>query len=184
VFRTKYPKMERKLKRQQRTVGGILQIELEDGYHTYARILPANIAFYDCRTKENLSTDSIVQSPLLFLIFAYDYIITQGYWHKIGKVLPIEPYLLKLDTKPKYRENIVSGKFYVIVNGKDTEMKKEDIMGWESFTIWDYKNVENRLNDYYAGRFNQEAYDNLNGRQTSGMLERAKLLQEKHKNAS
>ena len=35
------------MKRQQRTVGAIVQVPLENGYHTYARILKTRLAFYD-----------------------------------------------------------------------------------------------------------------------------------------
>jgi hypothetical protein len=43
-------------KKQQRTLGAIILIPLEDGFHTYGRILQgASYVFYDCRTKEDIT---------------------------------------------------------------------------------------------------------------------------------
>ncbi len=47
--------MERKFKKQQRTIGAIVEIPLNDGYKTYARILDEYFAFYNIYTKEQPS---------------------------------------------------------------------------------------------------------------------------------
>ena len=56
-------------KRQQRTIGSIIKIDLGNGFHSYGRILPDSaFAFYDCKTKENISDlQRIVSSPILFI---------------------------------------------------------------------------------------------------------------------
>lgn len=41
-------------KRQTRTLGSIVKIPLENGFHTYARVLGVELAFYDLRTKEEI----------------------------------------------------------------------------------------------------------------------------------
>ncbi len=69
---------------------------IEDGYHTYGRILDYGVAFYDARTKEDLLPDEIVKTKVLFRTGVYNDVITRGYCPKIGKILPIEPELLKL----------------------------------------------------------------------------------------
>ncbi len=51
--------MERKLKRQRKTVGAIVKIPLENGYHSYARILELGTAFYDVNTKEELQINEL-----------------------------------------------------------------------------------------------------------------------------
>jgi hypothetical protein len=78
-------------KKQQRTLGAIILIPLEDGFHTYGRILQgASYVFYDCRTKEDITDlNFIISSPVLFITAVYDNVIISGQWAKIGK-LPLE----------------------------------------------------------------------------------------------
>ncbi len=169
---------DRKLKRQQRTVGSIVKIPLENGYHTYARVLDCNLAFYDCRTKEDLLPDVIVKSPVLFVVSVFSDIITQGYWLKVGKVLPIESHLIELENQPVYTEDFITGAYTIYHQGKQIPATLQDVIGLESFTVWDYRSIEERINDHYAGRFNQDVYDGLNGRQTTGMIESCIKIQQ------
>lgn len=71
--------MERLIKRQQRTIGSIVKIPLENGFHTYARILKSRIAFYDLRTTETKNERNINAAIDLFGdialgLFAYYYL--------------------------------------------------------------------------------------------------------------
>jgi len=163
--------MEKVLKRQQRTVGAIIKVPLEGGYHTYGRILESKIAFYNCRTKDEMDIDKILKSDVLFVIVVYNDFINNGSWLKVGKHLPIENYLIELDNSYSYREDYFTGKYFLFIDGKDVEVNKEQIIDMESWTIWGPALVEKRINDYYANRFNQDSYDSLNGRQTTGLKE-------------
>jgi len=164
--------MEKTLKRQQRTVGAIVKVPLEDDYHTYARILESQLAFYDCKTKTELTIDNILKTKVLFIVAVFDDVITRGIWTKISKaILPIEPHLLKLQDAPLYTEDINTGEYTIYYNTTIRKATKEEIIGLESFTVWDWETIEQRLNDYYANRFNQDSYDSLNGRQTTGIKE-------------
>jgi len=163
--------MEKTLKRQQRTVGAIVKIELEDGYHTYARILEVQMAFYDCRTKEELTTDIILKSAVLFVVCVYDDIITRGIWAKVSKaILPIESHIIELSKRPKYHQDFLNGKRFIFENGKEKEITQEQAIGMEGLTIWDDLSIENRLNDFYANRFNYYVYHALNGNVKEGFL--------------
>jgi len=161
--------MEKVLKRQQRTVGAIVKIELEDGYHTYARILEVQLAFYDCRTKEELTTDIILKSAVLFVVCVYDDIITRGIWAKVSKaILPIESHIIELSNRQIYRQDVFTNKYYIIENGKDKEITKDEAIGLEPFVIWGHKSVEERLNDHFANRFNFFTYHSLNANLNEG----------------
>jgi len=162
--------MERKLKRQQRTVGAIVKIPLENGYHTYARILESKLAFYDSKTDKDLDVSEIIKKTVLFAVWVYDDIIIQGYWLKIGKKMPLEQHLIDLETQPVYTEDVFTGKYTIHCADKKRPATKVEIIGMESFTIWERKSIEERLNDYYAKRFNQNVYNVLNGRQMSGLF--------------
>ena len=61
--------MERTFKKQQRTVGSIVKIPLENGFHGYGRILENDIAFYDFRTKEDLNPQEIIEKSILFVFY-------------------------------------------------------------------------------------------------------------------
>ena len=159
------------MKRQQRTIGSIVKVPLEEGYHTYARILETRLAFYDARTKEELDVETIVDKAVLFIVIVENYPINQGIWLKVGQKLPLEENLTTL--KPLYIEDYFSGKHYIVKGTERAEVSKEEIGGLESFTHWNCEGIEKRLNDHYANRKNEFVADMKEGRQTSGMVARA-----------
>jgi len=160
--------MERQLKRQQRTVGAIVKIPLEDGYHTYGRILDYGVAFYDARTKEELPPAEIVKKKVLFITEVYDSVITKGFWLKTGNILPIEPELLK--PRPYYTEDTIADRIIIHFDGKRTIASREEVRNIECAAVWDYAALEKRLNDYYKGRRNAEVELMRIGRPLSGIL--------------
>ncbi len=161
------------MKRQQRTVGAIVEIPLENGFHGYARILKTRLAFYDVHTKKDLLPEEIIKKPILFISVVYDFAITKGFWLKIGKKLPLEEHLQQ--NQPLYTEDFLTGKYLIYENGKQLVATKEQIKGLESYTVWSPEGIEKRLNDYYANRKNEFVEDMKSGVQISGMFERALL---------
>ena len=158
--------MERKLKRQQRKVGSIVKIPLEGGYHTYGRVLKSGVAFYDARTKEELKAEEIINRKILFRTGIYDSVITQGYWLKIGKPIPLEAELLK--PQIWYTEDLLADRVIIYKDGKQIPATRDEVRNIESATIWDYASLEERLNDYYAGRKNKDVEFMQMGRPVSG----------------
>jgi len=127
---------------------------LENGFHTYARILKNDFAFYDSRTNKELTLEEIVKKPVLFILTVHDSAVTKGYWVKIGKILPIEPHLL-IDI-PVFTQNILNPlHFTIYFNGKTQPATQEECKGMEYFMIWTHTDVEKRLNDYYSDRKNE-----------------------------
>ncbi len=163
--------MKHQFKKQQRTIGAIVKIPLENGYHTYARILKSRLAFYDSRTSENLMPKEIIKKTILFVAVVYDYAITKGYWLKAGKKIPLEDHLKQ--NKPMYTEDVLTGKYLIYENGKHREAAKEEIKGLESYVVWTHEGIEKRINDHYANRKNVFVEDMKAGKQISGMIERA-----------
>jgi len=146
--------MERELKRQQRTIGAIVEIPLENGFKTYARILDPFMAFYDVYTKEQPSIDEIISKPVLFFSTVYDYVITKGYWLKIGKKLPLEDKLNNVP--PFYTQDILSPNNYTIYkNGKGIPATKEECKGLEYLAVWKHLSMEERLNDHFNNLKNE-----------------------------
>jgi len=147
--------MERPTKRQQRTVGAIVKVPLEDGYHTYARILADTFAFYDARTKTDIADlKEIISKPILFITAVYDYAINQGLWLKIGK-LPLEE---KLNLQPEFfiQDAIHHDRFSILESDGITTRPAtwDECKGLERASVWQPELIEERLNDYYAERSN------------------------------
>ena len=144
----------RKLKRQQRTVGSIVKIPLENGFWTYARVLEIKMAFYDAKTSQDLDISEIVEKPILFFATVYDSAITKGFWEKIGKKLPLEAHLL--DLPPTYSQDILNPtKFEIHFDNYSRPATQEECLGLEVDSIWTYEGIEERLNDHYANRENE-----------------------------
>ena len=66
------------MKKQQRTVGSILEVDLCDGTFVYAQILEkASFAFFDYRVKSRLSNfDILTTKGILFILSVYKNAVT------------------------------------------------------------------------------------------------------------
>ena len=146
--------MERKYKRQQRTVGSIVEIPLEDGFHSYGHILETQIAFYNIHTKDKIELGEIITFPVLFITTVYDYAITKGYWLKVGKKVSLDNALVH--TLPRYNQDMLNPQNYTLVyDDKQVSATKEECIGLEYWSVWQPEKIEERLNDYFAGRKNK-----------------------------
>lgn len=145
--------MEKK-KQQRRTVGAVVKIPLENGFHTYARILTDDFAFYNIHTKDDLPITDVIKLPVLFFAAVYDDVIIQGHWEKVSKALTIEAHLK--DKPPVYIQDRLNPTNYTIYkNGEGIPATKKDCVNLEILMIWEKEEIEERLNDHFAGRKNQ-----------------------------
>lgn len=140
-------------KKQKRTIGAIVKVPLENGYHTYARILKYDFAFYDFRTKEEVTDlQKIISAPILFITTVNDYSVTRGLWLKIGTI-PLEEKLLILP--PQFVQNPLNPEqFFIVENGIRRPATKDECQGLERSAVWTPEGIQDRLNDHYAGRKN------------------------------
>jgi len=143
------------MKRQRRTIGSILEIDLGNGYFNYAQIINDDILFFDVYVKEKLdditSLDS--KSPLFFL-GVYDDIVTKGRWKIVGK-LPIKDAYKNVPLK--FIQDAIDKSRIDIYNPNTGEIKKgtkKQAEGLECAAVWEAEHVESRLRDHYAGREN------------------------------
>lgn len=76
------------MKRQQETVGSIVQIHVNDEFYVYAQILPHGLlAFFDYKSDTELSDLNVLKNAkVLFITAVYKYVITKGIWLKVGKI--------------------------------------------------------------------------------------------------
>lgn len=155
-------------KRQRRTVGAIVRIPLENEHHTYARILEHGLAFYDSRTKTDLPINEIVEKPVLFVTEVYDDAITDNHWQIIGKKKTIENSIVEHLKKPVYTEDVIAGNCTIFYSdGSQKTVAHHEVKGLELVAVWQYDNIEKRLNDFYAGRKNTFVEAMKNGKPIS-----------------
>lgn len=142
-----------KAKKPKRNVGDVVKIQLQDGYVSYAIVLPhALIAFFDYHGQDCLDVAQAAQLPVLFRLLVMDYAVISGRWPIVGHVDP-SPDLL---TEPSFfKQDPISKKFFLYVGGRDFPASREDIEGLERAAVWDPEHVEERLIDHYAGRANK-----------------------------
>jgi hypothetical protein len=140
-------------KRQQRTIGSILEINIDNEYFIYSQILKGSeFAFFDYRCKEPITDFSILQTTsVLFILGVYDYVVTKGEWLKVGKLDIRED----LKTLPM---NFIQDEFnpqkfelYDPNTGEIRPCKREDCEGLERTAVWAANHVEGRIRDYYNG---------------------------------
>ena len=79
------------MKRQQETVGSIVQIHINDEFYVYAQILPHGLlAFFDYKSDTELSDLNVLKNAkVLFITAVYKYVITKGkeYGSKLARSL-------------------------------------------------------------------------------------------------
>jgi len=141
-------------KRQIRNLGDIVKIDLEDGFHAYARVLEeAMFAFYDCRTKEDLGIEQVAAAPVLFQIAVMDHAVKRGRWPVVGH-LPLDSKLAA--PPPRFIQDVNRpDSFSIYQHGIIHPATKEECRGLERAAVWDPTHVEDRLRDHYAGRKNK-----------------------------
>lgn len=163
------------VKRQKRTVGAIVKIPLQKGYHTYGRILKSGMAFYDLKSKKEDELQFIVSHPILFVTGVSHSAVTKGLWRKVG-VLPLEENLMKFF--PQYIQDPINQNHFRILlgNGTEKEATLEECIGLERFASWTADGIEKRLNDYFFGT-------NSFGEKTIPFPERTNILFTKQKTA-
>jgi hypothetical protein len=151
-------------KRQLRTVGAIVRIELGNGNHSYARILDkAFFAFYDLKVNHEITDlEHIISRPILFIIAAYDDIITKGRWIKIGAITLEE----NLHTLPmQFIKDAIDPTKFRLHNPNTGDMisaTKDDCKGLELAAVWEAEEIEERLNDHFEGRTNRLVEEDKN----------------------
>ena len=144
--------LENKPKRQKITIGSVLEIPIDGKYYVYAQILPhSECVFFNFKSKSPLVDYRVLNdTPILFVLGVYNYVITKGLWKKVGK-LPIRE---ELNTLPlAYMYDRFTNKFCLYNNntGEITPSTKEAVRGLERAAVWGENHVVDRIRDYYNG---------------------------------
>lgn len=142
------------MRRQRRTIGAVIEIDLKDGFYSYGRVLDyASFGIYDIHTNKKIdSLVQIVKSPLLFIIAAYNDVVTKGRWIKIG-TLPL-PDSLQILPMQFIQDGLDPSKFrlYNPNTGVMLPAIKSECKGLERAAVWEAGHVEDRIRDHFANR--------------------------------
>jgi hypothetical protein len=130
--------------------GTIYQINLDDGYHTYARELQLPFAaFYDIKTSESLSVEAIVTYPVLFVVSVLESAFLV--WKKIGFV-PLEEGEIIIPERFMQDIGHTSTIELVDKDGNKRPATLEMIQGIERVAVWGDDALQMRLEDHFANR--------------------------------
>lgn len=144
-----------KNKRVRRKLGDLVVIPLGEGMNSFARvIMEPLIAFYNLRTSDIPSPETIIESPVAFAICVMNRAVTHGIWPVVGHV-PLSEELL---VEPLFfKEDPISGSLSTYRDSSAEEIPTtwEQCKHLECAAVWDPEHVVDRLNDYFAGRPNK-----------------------------
>jgi|HubBroStandDraft_2_1064218.scaffolds.fasta_scaffold303338_1 hypothetical protein len=142
-----------KRKLVKRTIGDVVRIELGDGTHTYARVLPeASFAIYDAQTTEDLPIMKTVERPVLFYVAVMNRAVKEERWSVVGHKT-LEDWL---QAPPRFIQDALNKKkFEIYQHGKIRPATRQECLGLERTAVWEPEHVEDRIRDFYAGRPNK-----------------------------
>ena len=136
------------MKRQQRMIGAVLRVPLENDMHTYAVTLPeADFAFFDARSSAPIADlGALLDLPILFTVAVHKSAWSQGRWLKMGKIAPPQNLLAP---RPMFIQKIIG--FQIYLGGTITASTREECEGLDRCEVWEPHHVEDRLNAHYKG---------------------------------
>ena len=133
---------------QKYSVGGVLKIPLGDDWHTYGQMTgDAEIAFFDAKTKNDLTVEEIVTRPVLFRFAVDSYAVTKFVWLKIGKTLLSDE--LAVPQKMYIQDAIRPDEFRIYCAGEIRPATREECEGLECCAVWSPEQAVDRINDFY-----------------------------------
>lgn len=144
------------MKRQQITEGAFLEIPLLNGQFSYGRILKLGyVSIYEIVSDTQVhDINYLSKLPVWFIVSVYRYVITQGYWLKIGK-LPLEDFL-KILPLTYIQDRLCLNRFelYNRDTGEITKATQQECKGLEVCAVYDRNDVALRILDRYYKRPN------------------------------
>lgn len=141
--------------KQQRTVGSVLKVKLENGKFTYAQILKPVLVFFDFIVETELEDlNQLLNAKVLFYASVYDDVITKGRWRKVGKI-PIRDEFLTVPLQ--FIQDAIDPKNFRLYDpnsGEIVKARKSECEGLERAAVWEAYHIEERTLDHYARRKN------------------------------
>src|SRR5258706_9249993 len=138
--------------RQQRKVGMIVRIPVDDTCDAFAQVLSVpEIAVLDLfRPRGELPSDAELMAAMkLFRVWVMKRALTSGRWQKVTTA-PLRPAFL--EPVSRFKRDPISGEYFLYFNGVDHPAQPRDCIGLEPATVWSAEHIEARLRDHLRGR--------------------------------
>ncbi|TQF67821.1 hypothetical protein [Pseudoalteromonas luteoviolacea] len=143
------------MKRQRRTVGSILQVQLAESVFCYAQILDKQFVFFDYKSNKELldsELDCLEKAAPLFYLSVYKDVVTKSRWLIKGKLA------LRQEFHSVPMQFIQDGELFELYNpntGEITPATYEECKCLEYAATWEASHVEDRLRDHFNGVSNK-----------------------------
>jgi len=136
-------------KRQQRTIGAIVSVPIEN-YTIHAQILAdTDIVFFDTRNKVDPNLAVILSSNVLFRVAGNSDAILDGRWLKVGKAEISQEHLKPVS---RFIQNALSPeKFEIYTGGNIRSCSKDECKNLDRCAVWAVNHIEDRIRDHYNG---------------------------------
>lgn len=123
--------------------GAKLEVPLKSGIVVPAMMLNfPEIAFFDPD-----KTDKV-----LFRLWVHKSAWTQGRWKKVGN--SSVPHELESQV-PRFKQDPISGALTIYLDEVESNASAQDCEGLERAAVWEASHVEDRLEDFFAGKPNK-----------------------------
>ena len=138
--------------RQQRKVGMVVRIPVDERYDGFAQILKApEIAVLNIFRPRHVSPSNLEleTAPSLFRVWVMNRALTSGRWRKVG----ITSMRREFDEPTsRFKRYPITGKLSLYFNGVDHPAQPIECAGLEPAAVWSAEHIEQRLQDYLRGR--------------------------------
>lgn len=142
----------RKMAKQQRKVGMIVRIPVNEEVETFGQVLrPPEIAVFNLfrRRGADPSPHELKTAPTLFRVWVMNKAITSGGWRRIG-MASLRPEFER--TVPRYKRDAITGEMSIYIDGVERPASPAECRGLEPAAVWSAEHVEARLRDHVGGR--------------------------------
>lgn len=139
--------------------GDFVALPLPSGGYGYGRILEKLVAFYNLKSDEVASVETITASDVSFTTAVHVSAPSKGRWLIVG-ARPLE--LQFREPKKFFRKNPSGGGFLIYTSNptprssyEEREASAEECSGLEPLLVWDHDQISQRLEDHLLGNKNR-----------------------------
>lgn len=140
------------MRRKKLAAGDVYAVPLPSGGFGFGVYCDRDFAFMALKAEEPIIPELLLESPLAFRVYVAVDAPRSGEWRQIGRIALTGPYAQPASylNKP-----VGSDQLYIFSAGERREATREECRGLELSATWFSFHVEERLDDYLAGRENR-----------------------------
>jgi hypothetical protein len=142
--------------RKTTTEGDCFQINLKDGIKTYCKTYKKGVLlFYNVFKKDVFNKSEFLNFEILFFAYVHIDFLSKSNWTFLFNI-PLSK--VELSSDPLFfKQDILKPSicWLVDIDGKESLVTAKQCLGIERLSVWDYKIIEDRLQDYHYGKENK-----------------------------